>query len=135
MQQVSGDSQVRFDNSLTNIQYPDRGKFLEALAKKIGGSAQLPSLDEIERLWFELQREMTESGKIVRLSTNVIMADGAEQQMEVVRVGLFNIITDAMYLNCPGSLNRVVTLIAPPNCSMPVPDWFILVLIQLSAEC
>ena len=56
MQQVAGHARERFDNSLTNIQYPDRGKFLEALAKKIGGSAQLPSLNEIERLWFELQR-------------------------------------------------------------------------------
>ena len=34
MQQVSGDSQVRFENSLTNIQYPDRGVFLEGLAKR-----------------------------------------------------------------------------------------------------
>ena len=80
MQQISGDSQVRFENSLTNIQYPDRGVFLEDLAKKIGSSAKLPSLEEIERLWFELQREMTESGRIVRLNTNVIMGDGQEQQ-------------------------------------------------------
>ncbi|HJP39917.1 MAG TPA: MotA/TolQ/ExbB proton channel family protein [Gammaproteobacteria bacterium] len=115
MQQVSGDSQVRFDNSLTNIQYPDRGKFLEALAKKIGGSAQLPSLDEIERLWFELQREMTESGKIVRLSTNVIMADGAEQQMEVVRVGLFNIITDGKYLKFEPQTGNVSELPRQPE--------------------
>ena len=28
MQQVAGDTRVRFDNSLTNIQYPDRGEFL-----------------------------------------------------------------------------------------------------------
>lgn len=98
MQQVSGDSQVRFENSLTNIQYPDRGQFLEELAKKIGSSAKLPSLDEIERLWFELQREMTESGRVLRLNTNVIMSDGQEQQIDVIRVGTFNIITDGKYL-------------------------------------
>jgi len=98
MQQISGDSQVRFENSLTNIQYPDRGQFLEELAKKIGSSAKLPSLEEIERLWFELQREMTESGRIARLSTNVIMGDGQEQTIDVVRVGTFNIITDGKYL-------------------------------------
>ena len=38
MQQVSGDSQVRFNNSLTSIQYPDRGEFLEALAKKLAAA-------------------------------------------------------------------------------------------------
>ena len=68
MQQVAGDSRARFDGSLTNIQYPDRGEFLEGLAKKIGSSSQLPSLGEIEQLWFELQREMTESGRVVKFT-------------------------------------------------------------------
>ena len=98
MQQVSGDAQVRFENSLTNIQYPDRGVFLEALAKKIGSSAKLPSLEEIERLWFELQREMTESGRVVRIPTDVISIDGQTSQIDVVRIGTFNIITDGKYL-------------------------------------
>jgi len=98
MQQVSGDSQVRFENSLTHIQYPDRGEFLEALAKKIGSSAKLPSLEEIERLWFELQREMTESGRVVRIVTDVISVDGQTSQIDVVRIGTFNIITDGKYL-------------------------------------
>jgi len=97
MQQVSGDTQARFDSSLTNIQYPDRSEFLENLAKKIGSSSKLPSLEEIERLWFELQREMTESGRVVRFSTAVNMG-GTETETEVVRVGLFNIVTDGKYL-------------------------------------
>ena len=99
MQQVAGDSRSQFDNSLTNIQYPERSAFLENLAKKIGSSAKLPSLDEIEKLWFELQREMTETGKTVRFSTNVITKDGTEGAMEVVRVGAFNIVADGKYLN------------------------------------
>ena len=32
--------------------------------KKMGTSSQLATIDEMENLWFELQREMTESGKI-----------------------------------------------------------------------
>ncbi len=98
MQQVAGDSRARFDSSLTSIQYPDRGEFLEGLAKKIGSSSKLPSLDEVERLWFELQREMTESGKVARFATNVIGSDGTESQQDVVRVGLFNLVTDGKYL-------------------------------------
>jgi len=97
MQQVSGDTQARFDSSLTNIQYPDRSEFLENLAKKIGSSSKLPSLDEIERLWFELQREMTESGRVVRFSTAVNIG-GTETETEIVRIGLFNVITDGKYL-------------------------------------
>jgi len=98
MQQVAGDSRARFEDSLTNIQYPDRPEFLEALAKKIGSSSRLPSLDEIERLWFELQREMTESGRVVKFSADVITAAGTTEKMEVVRVGLFNIVSDGKYL-------------------------------------
>ncbi len=98
MQQVAGDARARFDTSLTNVQYPDRSQFLEQLAKKIGGSSKLPSLGEIEQLWFELQREMTESGKVVKFTTDVIDQSGTEAPTEVVRIGLFNIVTDGKYL-------------------------------------
>jgi biopolymer transport protein ExbB len=115
MQQVAGDTRVRFDNSLTNIQYPDRGEFLEGLAKKIGGSAKLPSLEEIERLWFEMLREMTESGRVVRFSTNVISQDGTEGNMDVIRVGVFNIITDGKYLKYETSIGTVSELPRQPE--------------------
>ena len=99
MQQVAGDARTRFENSLTNIQYPDRVPFLEALAKKIGSNSKLPSIDEIERLWFELQKEMTESGKVVKFTTDVIDTNGTKNPIEVVRVGAFNIVADGKYLN------------------------------------
>jgi biopolymer transport protein ExbB len=98
MQQVAGDARTRFDTSLTSVQYPDRVEFLEGLAKKIGGGNQLPSLEDIDRLWFELQREMTESGKVVKFTTSVMTTDGKETQMEVARIGLFNIVSDGKYL-------------------------------------
>ena len=115
MQQVSGDAQARFSNSLTNIQYPDRGQFLEDLAKKIGGSSKLPSLEEIERLWFELQREMTESGRVTRFSTQVNTQDGTQEQMDVVRIGLFNIVTDGKYLKYEPSTGTVSELPRQPE--------------------
>ena len=115
MQQVSGDAQARFNNSLTNIQYPDRGEFLEALAKKIGGSSKLPSLEEIERLWFELQREMTESGRVIRFGAQVNTQDGTQEQMEVVRVGLFNIVTDGKYLKYEPTTGTVSELPRQPE--------------------
>ncbi|MCS5573837.1 MAG: MotA/TolQ/ExbB proton channel family protein, partial [Pseudomonadales bacterium] len=115
MQQVAGDARGRFDSSLTNIQYPNRGAFLGDLAKKIGSSSQLPSVEEIERLWFELQREMSESGKIVRFDTPVITADGTEEIMEVARVGLFNIVTDGKYLDFDANTQTVSELPRQPE--------------------
>ena len=68
LQTVSGDAQGRFSESLTSIQYPDREDFLVELGGKMAGATALASIAEIERLWFELQREVTESGKIVRFN-------------------------------------------------------------------
>ncbi|MDH3768208.1 MAG: energy transducer TonB, partial [Gammaproteobacteria bacterium] len=65
LQQTAGDARGQFEGSLTQLQYPDRSDFLTEFAQKMGQGNRLASLEEIERLWFELQREMTESGKTV----------------------------------------------------------------------
>ncbi|HJL80579.1 MAG: MotA/TolQ/ExbB proton channel family protein [Gammaproteobacteria bacterium] len=115
MQQVAGDARTRFENSLTNVQYPDRTPFLEELAKKIGSNSKLPSIDEIERLWFELQREMTETGKVVKFTTDVIDTNGSKQSTEVVRVGAFNIVADGKYLTYSPETGNVTEIPRQPE--------------------
>lgn len=115
MQQVAGDARGRFDASLTNIQYPDRGEFLEELVQKIARGSRLPSLEEIDRLWFELQREMTESGRVVKFSTDVIAQDGTKTPREVIRVGLYNIVSDGKYLNYESATRNVSELPRQPE--------------------
>ena len=44
----------------------------------MGQTTRMASLEEIERLWFEIQREMTETGKVVRFPTTVVTAEGEE---------------------------------------------------------
>lgn len=94
LQTVAGDTQGRFSESLTNIQYPEREEFLFALGNKMAGANSLASIEDIERLWFELQREINESGKVVRFNYTVRAADGTESEMPIVRVGLFNIVNE-----------------------------------------
>ena len=115
MQQVAGDARIRFDNSVTNVQYPDRTMFLEDLAKKIGSNSKLPSIAEIERLWFMLQQEMTESGKVVKFTADVIDTNGAKSPTEVVRVGLFNIVADGKYLNYSPETKNVTEIPRQPE--------------------
>jgi biopolymer transport protein ExbB len=103
LQTVSGDAQGRFNSSLTNIQYPDREKFLVELGSKMAGANSLASIEEIERLWYELQREVTASGRIVRFPHEVTTADGEVITTDVVRVGLFNIVFDGGYLQYSGT--------------------------------
>jgi biopolymer transport protein ExbB len=99
LQTVSGDTQGRFSASLTNLQYPNREPFLVELGRKMSSATELAQIEDIERLWFELQREINESGRVVRFDHAVITAEGEEINTEVVRVGAFNIISDAGYLS------------------------------------
>ena len=99
LQQVSGDARSLFQDSLTNIEYPERTQFLTEFAAKAGSSSRLPSITEIERLWFELAREATELGKVKRLEDfRIVTADGREVMEDIVRVGAFNIVADGRYL-------------------------------------
>ncbi len=98
LQTVSGDAQGRFNASLTNIHYPDRVDFLVELGSKMAGANTLASIEDIEHLWFELQREITESGKIVRFTDEITRANGDKETVDIVRVGTFNIVFSDGYL-------------------------------------
>jgi biopolymer transport protein ExbB len=111
--QVAGDTSGLFQNSVISAQYPGRTKFLTDLAGKMGTTTRLASIDEIERLWFELQREATETGKVVRFQTEVDSASGAEPR-EIVRVGAFNLVSDGKYLKYEPTTGRVSDLPRQP---------------------
>ena len=98
LQTVSGDTQGVFNTSLTNIQYPDRGEFLVELGSKMAGATSLASIGDIERLWALLQQEIVESGRVVRFTNLVTKADGQQEEMEIIRVGLFNVMNENGYL-------------------------------------
>jgi biopolymer transport protein ExbB len=98
LQQVASDSRGLVENSVTNVQIEGRGAFLSELAKKAGSTTTLPSIEDIEQLWYVMQQEMTETGKIVRFPATVITSDGREVEKDVVRVGAFNVVSDGKYL-------------------------------------
>ena len=114
LQQASGDARGNFEASVTNVQFPDRNPFLLDFAKKMGQSNRLASLEEIERLWFELQREMTETGKVTTFTTPVVNANGEEQQQDVTRIGAFNVVSDGKYLEYIPETGRLVELQRQP---------------------
>ena len=114
LQQVAGDARANFESSLTHIQYPDRSIFLTDLVDKMGSSAKLATLEEMERLWFELQREIVESGNVIRFPATIV-ADGEEVETEIVRVGLFNIVADGKYLKYDFETQKVSELLRQPK--------------------
>ncbi len=108
LQQVAADANAEFNNSLTQIHHPNRGDFLQGFAQKMGQTKALPSIKEIEQLWFELHREMTETGKVERFDYPVLTTLGKQRVLAVTRVGTFNLISDSAYLQWIPQTGRVV---------------------------
>jgi len=107
---AAGDLNANLENSLISAQYKDRDVFLEGLIEKLAGGAELPSIEEIERLWFEYQREMTEQGKVVKFTADVAKPNGDVASTDVVRVGSYNVTSaDGKYLQLSegGSLKEL----------------------------
>ena len=115
LQTAAGDSRATFDASLTNIEYPHRGDFMTELAEKMGSGSELASLEEIEQLWFEIQREMTETGKVKRFKAGVVLPDGSEAEKDVIRVGVFNLIADGKYLKYDLETQTISELLRQPE--------------------
>ena len=97
---ASGDLASNVEGSLVSSEYPGREGFLKDLIAKMSGSDQLPSIAEIERVWFELLREIREQGEVSRFTAQVATPSGELSEREVLRVGAFNIVdTEGNYLS------------------------------------
>ena len=115
MQLVSNDSQGQFDNSLIQIHYPDRSARLNEFSEKMGQTTELPTVEEIEALWYELQREMTDSGKLVLSKHSVLTNEGQEVEMDVLRLGSFNLVANKSYLQRIPETGRIVEFPRQPS--------------------
>jgi len=110
VRQVAGDTLGFVSGSLVSAQVEDRSPALKSLS----ASKVLPSIDELENLWFVLQQEMTESGAVVRFDATVTDIDGGQRKREVVRVGTFNVIADGRYLQWVPETRQLTDLARQP---------------------
>lgn len=115
LQQVAGDTKSKFQNSVISAQLPNRDLFLDEFAQSMGSTSKLASIEEIEKIWFELQREMTESAKVAKFTREIVLADGSKKQAEVTRVGNFNLVADGKYLEYINETGSVAELIRQPS--------------------
>jgi len=114
LQQVAGDTSGRFAGSLISAEYPDRGEWMDKLAQRMGKSSELATIEEMENLWSELEREMIESGKITKFSTTVVTNSGERIETNVIRVGAFGIVGNGEYLEYNLSTSSVIELPRQP---------------------
>ena len=115
LQSSAGEAAVQFSGSLTSPQYGlERVDFLNELTSKMSETTELPTIREIEGLWYELQREMVASGQVVSFDTTVIDVDGESSTCNVTRVGLFNAVCDGKYLEYIASTGQYAFLPRQP---------------------
>ena len=115
LQSSAGEAAVQFSGSLTSPQYGlDRVDFLNSLTSKMSETTELPTIREIEGLWYELQREMVARGQVVSFDTIVIDVDGESSTCNVTRVGLFNAVCDGKYLEYVASTGQYAFLPRQP---------------------
>ena len=111
VRQAAGDLKGQFENSVVSAQIPGRKTFAANLAE----SKQLPDIQRLERLWFELQREMTETGKTTQFVTTVINSNGEKKEKKVTRIGAFNLVSEGSYLNYQPSTGQILELPRQPS--------------------
>ncbi len=110
--QVAGDLKADLENSLVSEQYPNRTKQLAELVD----SKTLPTIDQLETLWFTLQQEMTESGKVVRYPTEILTTSGEPKKSDVIRIGVFNALSqEGKYLRYLPETAKLVELARQPE--------------------
>lgn len=94
VRQVAADARSDMDSSLISAQFPGRIGKLQAISE----SSELPTVVQLENLWYLLQQEMTEQGKVVRFQGQVLSASGEPRKTDLVRVGPFNLFADGLYI-------------------------------------
>jgi biopolymer transport protein ExbB len=67
-------------------------------ASKLASSQALPSIQSLERLWYDMLLQMSAQGRVVKFSGDVTLANGSTVHKPVVRVGDYNVITGSKYL-------------------------------------
>lgn len=113
VRQVAGDLRGIVGGSYVSSQPDTEGR--EDFLEELGRSKELPSIEKLERLWFELQREMTEGGRVVAYSAPVINPDGTETARDVVRVGTFAAVSDGKFLIYPPDTDKLTELKRQPQ--------------------
>lgn len=110
VRQVAGDTKGIVDTSLISAQLRGRS----ALADELAQADELPSIGDLTDLYVLLLEEMAESGKVVRFNTEIITADGRATTAEVVRVGVFNVISGSDFLQFEPQTSSLQVLARQP---------------------
>lgn len=113
VRQSSGDIQAALNDSMVSAELPGRAVFLSELAQR----KALPNVTELRTVWSRMVTEIAESGKVVKFNATVERANGAKENLEVVRIGVFNAVSNGSFLdwNSARSTDNLIELARQPT--------------------
>ena len=100
----------QISTSIVSAEFPNRGEDLN----RIANAKEIPSISDLEELWFALQTEMTQSGKISQFSSDVTNLDGSKTTETITRIGAFNLVSENGYLTYNDEVGQVQPLPKQP---------------------
>ena len=111
VRQVSEDLKGTLQTSIVSAEIPGREKKVESLAK----TKVLPKIQDLEHLWFEIQREMTESSKVSQFRRKIVFPNGQQEENIITRIGTFNLVSKNSYLTYQHETGQVIQLARQPS--------------------
>lgn len=119
VRQSAGDLAGQWQNSLLNVQFPERIAQIEGLAK----DRVLPNAKQLEAFWLTLLEDMTATGQVQRITAPVIAADGQRNQQQIVRVGPFSAYSEDAFLTFSEGDHAFRALPKQPSGIKQVNNW------------
>lgn len=113
IRQSAGEFRTVAEDSFVTAQFPKRLDFLERLATQ----KELPSIRQIDTLWYALTQDLAEGGKVARFDAEVVDLYGQREQRTVTRLGTFSAISGDEYLDVLSGSGRLQVLPRQPKSS------------------
>lgn len=106
VRQTATDLNTVLADSLTSVEVTKRKADLDKLSE----AKELPTINELEDLWYSLQQEMTINGIVSTFDADVITANGETVKQSVTRIGVFNAINESGFLSFDTELKQLQAL-------------------------
>ena len=99
--QSANDVSSILQQSLITTQFPAAAGELprDEWLRQFSSARTTPTPAELERLWLEIQREMTASGQVAKYRATVVQPSGEPTESDVIRIGPFNALADGQFLS------------------------------------
>jgi biopolymer transport protein ExbB len=118
--QVANDASTILQQSLITTQFPPAAgeQWRDEFLRDFSSSRTTPTAAELERVWIEIQREMTASGQVAKFQARVVQPAGEPVDSEVVRIGPFTATSDGQFLSYLPTL-RALNVLPKQESTIP----------------